>query len=96
MCITKPPHATTLSYYRAPVLVASIYDRWFRLNVIHDVDACVVKVYIDRVLKDEAPGSGAPLITSCARCMRRMMTLLTWSVVERESKLAVPLILHRS
>jgi hypothetical protein len=42
------PHATTLMlrvyngslmYYRGPVLVPHIYNRWFRLNVIHDVDA---------------------------------------------------------
>eukprot|EP00261_Vitis_vinifera_P005658 XP_002272726.1 PREDICTED: citrate-binding protein [Vitis vinifera] len=63
----SPPHATTLmlrvyngtlSYYRAPALVDDIYDRWFRLNVIHDVDAAIVKVYIDGVLKFEAPGRG--------------------------------------
>lgn len=63
----SPPHATTLmlrvyngtlSYYRAPALVDDIYDRWFRLNVIHDVDAAIVKVYIDGVLKFEAPCRG--------------------------------------
>ncbi|KAG6657386.1 hypothetical protein CIPAW_04G087300 [Carya illinoinensis] len=51
------PHATTLmvrvyndspSYYRAPVLVPNIYDTWFRLTVIHDVEASNVK----------APGRG--------------------------------------
>ncbi|KAA8530990.1 hypothetical protein F0562_005720 [Nyssa sinensis] len=62
------PHATTLmlrvdnatlSYYRGPpVLVQNIYDKWFRLNVIHDVEARKVKVYINGVLKYEAPGRG--------------------------------------
>ncbi|XP_027076864.1 citrate-binding protein-like [Coffea eugenioides] len=61
------PHATTLmlrlfngtlSYYRAPVLVSNIYDRWFRLNVIHDADASKVTVYIDGVQVIEAPGRG--------------------------------------
>lgn len=38
----------SLTYYRSPVLVPNIYDRWFRLNVIHDVDASDVKVYTYR------------------------------------------------
>ncbi|KAK6922877.1 Alginate lyase 2 [Dillenia turbinata] len=62
-----PPRATTLmlrvyngslSYYRTPVLVPNIYDKWFRLNVIHDVDAAKVEVYIDGDLKFEAGGHG--------------------------------------
>ncbi|XP_057440164.1 citrate-binding protein-like isoform X2 [Lotus japonicus] len=64
---SDPPHATTLmvrtyngslSYYRGPVLVQNIWDRWFYLNVIHDVEACNVKVYVDGVLVLEAPGRG--------------------------------------
>ncbi|KAJ7945296.1 citrate-binding protein-like [Quillaja saponaria] len=61
------PHATTLmlrvyngslSYYRTTVLMPYIYDRWFRLNVIHDVDASNVKVYIDECLLYETKGRG--------------------------------------
>lgn len=61
------PHATTLmlrvyngslTYYRASVIVPNIYDKWFKLNVIHDVDNSKVRVYIDGVLKYEAPGRG--------------------------------------
>ncbi|XP_050380073.1 citrate-binding protein-like [Argentina anserina] len=62
------PHATTLmlivgsngslTYYRTDVLDPYIYDRWFRVNVIHDVYASHLKVYIDGVLKFEAPGRG--------------------------------------
>ncbi|KAK6924193.1 hypothetical protein RJ641_010393 [Dillenia turbinata] len=37
---------------------SNIYDRWFKLNVIHDVGASKVKIYIDGVLKYEAPGYG--------------------------------------
>ena len=48
----------SLSYYGGPVLVPNIYDRWFLLNVIHDVGASDVKVYIDGVLKYEAAGHG--------------------------------------
>ncbi|KAF3440513.1 hypothetical protein FNV43_RR18797 [Rhamnella rubrinervis] len=64
---SSPPHATTLmlrvyngslSYYRAPVLVPNIYNRWFKLNVIHDVDSSNVKVYIDGALIYQAPGRG--------------------------------------
>ncbi|CAK9139390.1 unnamed protein product [Ilex paraguariensis] len=60
-------HATTLvlgvcngalSYYNRLVIVPDIYDRWFRLNVIHDVEAEDVKVYIDGVLQLVAPGQG--------------------------------------
>ncbi|KAK3000305.1 hypothetical protein RJ639_022518, partial [Escallonia herrerae] len=61
------PHATTLmlrvyneslTYYRGPVLVPNIDNRWFRINVIHDVNASKVNVFIDGVLKYEAPGQG--------------------------------------
>ncbi|PKI48680.1 hypothetical protein CRG98_030931 [Punica granatum] len=53
------PHATTLMlrvyngslyYYRETLLVQNIYNRWFKLNVIHDVDASKVKVYIDGLI----------------------------------------------
>ncbi|XP_030535012.1 citrate-binding protein-like [Rhodamnia argentea] len=59
------PHATTfmlrvyngsLMYYRSQVLVDEIYNKWFRLNVIHDVDGSKVKVCIDGYLKLEADG----------------------------------------
>ncbi|XP_054806312.1 citrate-binding protein-like [Prosopis cineraria] len=48
----------SLAYYRRPLLVPYIWDRWFQLNVIHDVEASIVRVYIDRVLVYEAPGQG--------------------------------------
>lgn len=63
----SPSHATTLmlrvyngslTYYQSPVLVPNIYNRWFRLNVVHDVEGSTVKVYIDGVLLYEAPGRG--------------------------------------
>ena len=67
---SNPPHATalmvrtyngSLTYYRSPVLVPHICSGWFQLNVIHGVEASIVKVYIDGVLLYEAPGRG-PLI----------------------------------
>ena len=48
----------TLLYYDNPVVTANIHDRWFRLNVIHDVDSSHLKVYINRCLKLEASGHG--------------------------------------
>ncbi|XP_011045695.1 PREDICTED: citrate-binding protein-like [Populus euphratica] len=48
----------TLYYYREAAIVPNIYDRWFRVNVIHDVDASKIKVYIDGVLMYEALGRG--------------------------------------
>ncbi|KAK6259026.1 hypothetical protein SCA6_013500 [Theobroma cacao] len=65
---STPPQATTLMlrvyngslyYYKAdPVVLENIYDRWFRVNVIHDVNASKLQVYIDGVLKLEPPGHG--------------------------------------
>ncbi|KAK3411524.1 hypothetical protein EUGRSUZ_I00276 [Eucalyptus grandis] len=61
------PHASTLMlrvyngtlmYYRSTVLIDEIYDKWFRVNVVHDADASKVKVYIDGYLKLEADGRG--------------------------------------
>lgn len=61
------PRATTaaivvyngsLSYYTNTVLLENVYDRWFKLNVIHDANASTVKVYIDGQLKVVAPGHG--------------------------------------
>ncbi|KAK6922886.1 Alginate lyase 2 [Dillenia turbinata] len=62
-----PPRATTfmlrvyngsLFYYADSLLQSDIYDKWFRLNVIHDVGASNVKIYIDGVHKFEATGRG--------------------------------------
>ncbi|RLM58742.1 hypothetical protein C2845_PM18G01440 [Panicum miliaceum] len=63
-------HATTLmlhvyggrlTYYHdvaTGVVDAGIYDRWFRLNVIHDVAASNVTVFVDGELRLTAPGRG--------------------------------------
>ncbi|KAL1337492.1 hypothetical protein AAHE18_10G143200 [Arachis hypogaea] len=48
----------SLSYYRSPVLAPNIWNRWFKLNVIHDVDASTVKIYIDGIFVHEAAGHG--------------------------------------
>ncbi|XP_077239691.1 citrate-binding protein-like [Tasmannia lanceolata] len=48
----------TLSYYLNSVLVPHIYDQWFRLNVIHDVGAGKVRVFINGGLKLEANDHG--------------------------------------
>ncbi|KAK9048098.1 hypothetical protein SSX86_032939 [Deinandra increscens subsp. villosa] len=62
---SKPPYTTTtmlrvyennLYYYTKHVIFTNIYDKWFRLNVIHDVEGNTVKVYIDGVLRYERPG----------------------------------------
>ncbi|KAK1371585.1 citrate-binding protein-like [Heracleum sosnowskyi] len=61
------PYATTLMlrvyngslmHYKFSVLVPNIYDRWFRVNVIHNVDANKVMVYIDGELKLKVKGRG--------------------------------------
>ncbi|XP_029122234.1 citrate-binding protein-like [Elaeis guineensis] len=40
-----------LMYYKSQVIVDDIYGRWFRVNVIHDIGAKLVKVFIDGELK---------------------------------------------
>ncbi|CAN6357733.1 unnamed protein product [Urochloa humidicola] len=37
----------TLRYYSGEAVEDCIYDRWFRLNVVHDVAASTVAVYVD-------------------------------------------------
>nr|XP_043626151.1 citrate-binding protein-like [Erigeron canadensis] len=65
---SKPPTATTtmlivsnsnLNYYtNSGIILSNVYNKWFRLNVIHDVKGNTVKVYIDGVLKHQGPGRG--------------------------------------
>lgn len=61
------PSATTLMvrvydgnlyYYRNEVIETNIYEKWFRLNVIHDVEGNNVKVYINGSLKFNGDGRG--------------------------------------
>ena len=48
-----------LSYYKAsPVVLENIYKRCFQVNVIHDVNASKLWVYIDGVLKLKPLGHG--------------------------------------
>jgi hypothetical protein len=62
-------HATTLmlhvydgrlTYYHqlTKVLADRVYDRWIRLNVVHDVAAANVTVFVDGEKRLEAPGQG--------------------------------------
>lgn len=49
-----------MRYYSSDVVATGLYDRWFRLNVIHDVDGGMVTVFVDGVekykTKDKGPG----------------------------------------
>uniref|UniRef100_A0A8I6YB09 Alginate lyase 2 domain-containing protein n=1 Tax=Hordeum vulgare subsp. vulgare TaxID=112509 RepID=A0A8I6YB09_HORVV len=47
-----------LRYYNRQLVEDTIYDRWFRLNVIHDVDASTLTVYIDGEQKLRVHGRG--------------------------------------
>uniref|UniRef100_A0A1D1ZGW7 Citrate-binding protein n=1 Tax=Anthurium amnicola TaxID=1678845 RepID=A0A1D1ZGW7_9ARAE len=40
-----------LMYYRSLLVADDIYGRWFRVNVIHDVEGRTVKVFINSVLR---------------------------------------------
>ncbi|KAL3737199.1 hypothetical protein ACJRO7_026030 [Eucalyptus globulus] len=62
-------HATTLilrmyegdiRYYLHDLIATNLYDKWFRVNVIHNRDQGIVEVYLDGTLKlvtqDRGPG----------------------------------------
>ncbi|XP_014523403.1 citrate-binding protein [Vigna radiata var. radiata] len=63
-------HATTsqsrvysgsLTHYLSPTLEQNIYNKWYRFNVIHDVGANNVKIFINGVQKFNGNGRGAGL-----------------------------------
>ncbi|GFS37508.1 hypothetical protein Acr_00g0052330 [Actinidia rufa] len=49
-----------MKYYKFEVVDTDMYDKWFRLNVIHNVDEGMLTVFIDGVKKfvknDQGPG----------------------------------------
>ncbi|CAN1222243.1 Citrate-binding protein [Linum grandiflorum] len=49
-----------LRYYSGTVLAHNMYDKWFKLNIVHDVDGGTVTVYLDGEKKfqhhDQGPG----------------------------------------
>ena len=69
-----------LMYYHdeARVVDGDIYDRWFRLNVVHDVDAGMLTVFIDGEERLAVAGHGG-YPTSSSGCTRRRTPRATWS-----------------
>ncbi|XP_010912570.2 citrate-binding protein-like [Elaeis guineensis] len=47
-----------LKFYSQKLVESNIYNRWMRVNVIHDVDANKLTVFIDGVQKLEVEGNG--------------------------------------
>lgn len=49
-----------MRYYSADLVAENLYDKWFKLNLIHDVDGGIVTVFIDGEkkfhAKDKGPG----------------------------------------
>ncbi|KAK7283559.1 hypothetical protein RIF29_13147 [Crotalaria pallida] len=49
-----------MRYYNTDLVAKNLYDKWFRLNIIHDVDEGKVSVFIDGEKKfethDQGPG----------------------------------------
>lgn len=49
-----------MRYYSKDLVDKNLYDKWFRLNIIHDVDKGNVAVFINGVkkfqVKDQGPG----------------------------------------
>lgn len=51
-------HNGSLWYYWDSIVIPNIYDKWFRLNIIHDVDAAQLQIFIDGDLTLEPAGQG--------------------------------------
>jgi len=47
MLFVEPQNGGSLHYYSKQELVRNIYDRWFHLNVTHDVGTGLITVYVD-------------------------------------------------
>jgi hypothetical protein len=47
-----------LKYYNKNVVAANVYNKWVRLNVIHNVGAAKVTIFIDGIQKLEMNGHG--------------------------------------
>lgn len=47
-----------LRYYNQRTVEDNIYDRWLRVNVVHDVGASALTVFVNGNLKLTAPGRG--------------------------------------
>ncbi|KAK8951025.1 Citrate-binding protein [Platanthera zijinensis] len=47
-----------LRFYVGAVLENNVYNRWIKLNMIHDVDGNKLTVFVDGVIKHEARGRG--------------------------------------
>ncbi|KAJ0766299.1 putative concanavalin A-like lectin/glucanase domain superfamily, alginate lyase 2 [Helianthus annuus] len=49
-----------MRYYSTPVIYTGLYDKWFKVNLIHDVDGGKVTVFIDNQerlnMHDQGPG----------------------------------------
>lgn len=49
-----------IRYYRYNLVATNLYDKWFRVNIIHNVDKGKITVFIDGVekfvVKDQGPG----------------------------------------
>lgn len=49
-----------MRYYNTYLVAENLYNKWFRLNIIHDVDGGIVTVFINGVkkfqTKDHGPG----------------------------------------
>ncbi|CAA3029021.1 Citrate-binding protein [Olea europaea subsp. europaea] len=48
----------SLTYFKEPVIYPKAYDKWFRLNVIHEVETRKLKVYINGIFKYETLDRG--------------------------------------
>nr|XP_007137682.1 hypothetical protein PHAVU_009G146800g [Phaseolus vulgaris]ESW09676.1 hypothetical protein PHAVU_009G146800g [Phaseolus vulgaris] len=49
----------SLTHYQSATLEQNIYNKWYRFNVIHDVGANNVKIFINGVKKFDGNGRGA-------------------------------------
>ncbi|WVZ88505.1 hypothetical protein U9M48_035022 [Paspalum notatum var. saurae] len=72
-----------LRFYNGAAVQRSIYDRWFQLNIVHDVAASTVAVYVDgRRSRAVHKASGAFLNSLCSTMTQQRLTDLAIIALE--------------
>ncbi|XP_076907451.1 citrate-binding protein-like [Bidens hawaiensis] len=51
-----------MRYYSAPVIDTGLYDKWFKVNLIHDVDGGKVTVYINNKVRLKMHDQGPAML----------------------------------
>ncbi|CAN1222236.1 Citrate-binding protein [Linum grandiflorum] len=71
-----------LRYYSGTVLAHNMYDKWFKMNMIHDADNQKVVVYVDgkEVFRHDARGKAPDFYFKCGVYAALRIIAVTWSL----------------